>query len=82
MDRPEEFNPVGRTPVSELAARYKIVKSAVYRRMKALGIKSEKISIRAYITDEQLALLDALHEFIQRGGTTAEFVFHRGLEPE
>ncbi|MGB3574309.1 MAG: hypothetical protein WA783_11020 [Phormidesmis sp.] len=82
MDKPKEFNPDGRTPVSELSIRYKIVKSVVYTRMKALGIKTEKISVRAYVTDEQLVLLDALHGFIQGGGTTAEFIFHRGLDFE
>jgi len=82
MDKFADFSPAGRLPVGELSARYKIVKSVIYKRMKALKIKPERISVRAYVSDEQLALLDALHEFIQGGGTTAEFLFHRGLDQD
>ena len=82
MDNVVDFSPVGWVPVSQLPERYKIVKSVIYTRMKAVGVKPERISVRAYVTDEQLALLDALHEFIQGGGTTAEFIFFRGLGPE
>lgn len=64
-------------PVSELQHRYKIVRSAVYTRLEALNIKPEKQGGRAYVNGEQLRLLDALHDHIERGGTTAEFVESR-----
>ncbi len=74
------LEPFGRTPVSQLSDRYKLTRSVVYKRRKDLGIKTEKIGIRAYVSREQLTLLDALHEFIQGGGTTAEFIFYNGLD--
>lgn len=77
MDKGISFDPVGLTLVGELSVRYKLVKSVIYKRLKDLDIKPQKISVRAYVTDEQLALLDAHHEFIQGGGTTAEFLFYR-----
>jgi hypothetical protein len=61
-------------PVSELQHRYNIVRSAVYTRLEALNIKPEKHRGRAYVNGEQLQLLDALHDHIEKGGTTAEFV--------
>ena len=71
------FKLVGLTPVRDLAARYKLTRSVIYKRMKDLGISPRKIGVKAYINDDQLALLDAHHEFIQGGGTTAEFLFFR-----
>ena len=64
-------------PVSELQHRYKIVRSAVYTRARALNIKPEKQGGRAYVNGEQLQLLDALDEHIEKGGTTSEFVESR-----
>lgn len=61
-------------PVSSLQHRYKIVRSAVYNRLEALNIKPEKQGGRAYVNGDQLRLLDALHDHIEKGGTTAEFV--------
>ncbi|MCY7282864.1 MAG: hypothetical protein LH679_05350 [Cyanobacteria bacterium CAN_BIN43] len=61
-------------PVSELQHRYKIVRSAVYTRLEALNIKSEKQRGRAYVNGDQLKLLDALHDHLEKGGTTSEFV--------
>ncbi len=77
-----DLEPWGRIRVSELSGRYKLAKSVIYKRMKDLGIRSEKIGIRAYLSREQITLLDALHEFIQGGGTTAEFLFYRRLDPD
>lgn len=64
-------------PVSSLQHRYKIVRSAVYTRLEALNIKPEKQGGRAYVNGEQLRLLDALHDHIEKGGTTSEFVESR-----
>lgn len=61
-------------PVSELQHRYKIVRSAVYTRLEALNIKPEKQRGRAYVNGDQLKLLDALHDHLDKGGTTSEFV--------
>ena len=82
-DSPEDMmnlEPFGRTPVSQLSDRYKLSRSVIYKRLKDLNIKTEKIGTRAYVSREQLTLLDALHEFIQGGGMTAEFIFYNGLD--
>lgn len=73
-------NSLDRLPVAQLPDRYRLVRSAVYTRMEALGIETEKVGNKAYINAEQLRLLDNLHEFIQAGGTTAEFIESRGLQ--
>lgn len=67
----------GRIRVKNLSARYALGKTTVYNRIKALGIKPERIGNRSYVNESQLASLDSLHEFIQRDGTTAEFLFLR-----
>jgi len=79
VDKLEEFNPDGRTPVSQLSVCDKIVKSVVCTRIKALGIKTEKISVRAYVTDKQLVLLDDLHEFVWGGNQQQNLSFTEGL---
>jgi hypothetical protein len=66
-------------PVSQLPARYSLARSAVYTRMKQLGIAPERTGQRAFISGAQLQLLDELHAFIQRGGNAAEFIEARGL---
>ncbi|MBE9063307.1 hypothetical protein [cf. Phormidesmis sp. LEGE 11477] len=70
----------GRLQVKKLTVRYSLGKTAVYRRMKALGIKPERIGNRSYVNQAQISLLDALHTFIQNKGTTAEFVFLRSQD--
>ncbi len=74
-----DSNPIDRLPVSQLPARYNLVRSAIYTRLEALGIEPERVGNRSYVNAEQLRLLDNLHEFIQAGGTTAEFLESRGL---
>jgi hypothetical protein len=71
---------VDRIPVNQLSDRYKLARSAVYKRMADLGIEREKIGNRAYVSDEQVALLDELHDFIQIGGNVAEFMTRKGLD--
>ena len=73
---------VDRIPVSQLITRYNLARSAVYKRLKDLGITREKIGNRAYINAEQLAQMDALHEFIQLGGNIAEFNARRGIKED
>lgn len=72
---------IDRIPVNQLVNRYKLARSAVYKRMADLGIEREKIGNRAYVNAEQIALLDELHEFIQIGGNVAEFIARKGLTP-
>ena len=69
---------VDRIPVNQLISRYGLARSAVYKRMKDLDISREKIGNRAYINADQLAEMDALHEFIKMGGNMAEFLARRG----
>jgi hypothetical protein len=71
---------IDRIPVNQLMQRYNIVRSAVYTRLDALGIKPEKIGNKAYVNAPQIKLLDEFHEFIQSGGTTAEFKEMRGIQ--
>ncbi|MGB3299273.1 MAG: hypothetical protein WBA76_13465 [Phormidesmis sp.] len=71
---------VDRIPVNQLSDRYKLARSAVYKRMADLGIEREKIGNRAYVSDEQVVLLDELHGFIQTGGNVAEFIVRKGLD--
>lgn len=71
---------IDRFPVSNLEGRYSLARSAVYKRMEQLGIGPQRVGKRAYITGQQLALMDDLHAFInQQGGSAAEFVEARGL---
>ena len=71
---------VDRIPVNQLIDRYQLARSAVYKRMKDLGIDREKIGNRAYVNADQVAELDALHEFIQMGGNIAEFNARKGTQ--
>ena len=70
----------GRIQVKNLSSRYELGKTAVYNRIKALGIKPERIGNRSYVNEAQIVLLDALHDFIQNGRTTAEFLFLRAQD--
>ena len=70
---------IDRLPVNQLAVRYNLVRSAVYTRLEALGIKPERVGNKAYVNAEQIRLLDDFHQFIQAGGTTAEFREQRGI---
>jgi hypothetical protein len=72
-------NSIDRVPVNQLPDRYNLVRSAIYTRLDALGIEPEKVGNKSYVNAEQLRLLDNLHEFIQAGGTTAEFQESRGI---
>jgi hypothetical protein len=71
---------IDRLPVNQLAARYNLVRSAVYTRLEALGIKPERVGNKSYINAKQLRLLDDLDQFIKAGGTTAEFLDQRGMQ--
>ncbi len=70
---------IDRLPVNQLSERYNLARSAVYTRMEALGIKPTRIGNKSHVNAEQLKQLDELHEFINSGGTTAEFQERRGI---
>ncbi len=63
-----------RISVAQLPARYSITRSVVYNRLNDLEIKPERQGNKAYVNAQQLALLDRLHEHIQAGGITADFI--------
>ena len=63
-----------RLPLSQLPGRYGIARSALYTRLKDLHIEPIKEGKKAYIDAPSLQLLDELHEHIQGGGTTNEFL--------
>ena len=65
---------IDRVPVSQLPSRYGIARSALYTRLKDLKIEPEKQGKKAFVNAEQLQHLDALHEHIQKGGITGEFL--------
>jgi hypothetical protein len=65
---------IDRVPVSQLPSRYSIARSALYTRLKDLKIEPEKQGKKAFVNAEQLQQLDALHEHIQKGGTTGAFL--------
>ncbi|TVQ08188.1 MAG: hypothetical protein EA368_12305 [Leptolyngbya sp. DLM2.Bin27] len=73
---------IDRYLVNQLPDRYSLARSAVYKRMQDLGIVSAKVGQRAYITSQQLQLMDDLHRFINQGGSAAEFIEARGLRPQ
>jgi len=65
---------IDRLPLSQLPGRYGIARSALYTRLKDLQIEPIKEGKKAYIDAPSLQLLDELHEHIQQGGTTNEFL--------
>ena len=64
-------------PISQLPSRYDIARSALYTRLKDLQIEPIKEGRKAYVNNEQLQLLDDLHQHIQQGGVTSDFLQDR-----
>ncbi|NBD32500.1 MAG: hypothetical protein GVY17_05915 [Cyanobacteria bacterium] len=65
---------IDRFPVKSLMERYNITRSVLYNRFKGLGIVPTKFGRQSYVTGEELALLDQLHEYIQAGGYITGFI--------
>jgi len=65
---------IDRIPITQLSSRYGIARSNLYIRLKDLGIEPEKMGKKGFVNAEQLQLLDALHDHINKGGTTGEFL--------
>jgi hypothetical protein len=70
-----------RYPVADLMARFGISKTILYQRFKVLKIQTFRVGKTAYVSSEQLALLDSLHEHLKSGKSTAEFLEVAGLLP-
>lgn len=61
---------VDELPVKSLLARYGVARSQIYNRINALGIVTVKRDKnKAYVTADQLALLDRIHQLIQEDHT-------------
>jgi hypothetical protein len=58
---------VDELPVAVLPDRYKVARSQVYNRVKALGLETTKRNNKAYVNAEQIAQLDQIHHLIQQG---------------
>jgi DNA-binding Lrp family transcriptional regulator len=71
---------IDRIRVSQLPSRYGIARSAVYTRLKDLQIEPIKEGRKAYVNNEQLQLLDSLHEHISKGGVTSDFLQQKGQQ--
>ncbi|MFM7324767.1 MAG: hypothetical protein ACKO63_01155 [Nodosilinea sp.] len=65
-------------PVNQLSDRYDLARSAVYTRLHQLDITPHRMGRRTFLTPPDLAQMDALHRFIQAGGTAPEFLQRRG----
>ncbi|WP_253274179.1 hypothetical protein [Myxosarcina sp. GI1] len=65
---------IDRVPLSQLPSRYDIARSNLYNRIKDLGIETVKQGRKAFVTAEDLELLDGLHAHLKRGGTTLGFI--------
>jgi hypothetical protein len=59
--------------IGKLRERYAISKSAVYNRLKFLGIEITKENGNSFLLAKDLELLDELHEWIEAGNSTNNF---------
>ena len=76
MTKPNSTGNTKHRPES-LIEKYDIKSSAYYQRIKFLKIKAQKDeNNKAYLTDEQVEMMDALHEHVQSTGKMQGFVFH------
>lgn len=57
----------------EAQTRWAVKKDAYYTRLKALGIRHKKDDSGVYLSEDQIARLDRLHEHISNGGTIADY---------
>jgi len=64
--------------VKDLPSRYSLGRAAVYNRLEKLNIKPYSISNKAFVTTEELELLDALDAFLKEGKTMNEFLQQQG----
>lgn len=76
MTKPNSTGNTKHRPES-LIEKYGIKSSAYYSRIKFLNIKAQKDEDgKAYLTDEQVEMMDALHEHVQSTGKMQGFTFN------
>jgi len=73
---------IDRFPVKSLMERYNITRSVLYNRFKGLGIVPTKFGRQSYVTGDELALLDQLHDYVQAGGYITGFIQEYKIEEE
>lgn len=73
-----EIDTIALTDVQE---RFQIGRTALYDRLKALGITPEKIGNKSYINSEQLAQMEALHEHLKTGKLSDFMASHSPRTP-
>ncbi|MFW6359395.1 MAG: hypothetical protein ACOC0N_09330 [Chroococcales cyanobacterium] len=73
---------IDRFPVKNLMERYNITRSVLYNRFKGLGIVPTRFGRQSYVTGEELALLDQLHQYIQAGGYITDFIKDYKIDEE
>ena len=64
---------IDRFPVSDLRDRYRIGRTALYKRMNKLAIKPVKQGTKSYLSGEQLQRMDELELHLKSGGGLADF---------
>lgn len=60
-------------PVADLADRYQVARSNIYKRLEGLSIKPEKIGNKSVINGDQLVVMDELDQHLKADGTIASF---------
>ena len=69
---------IDQIPIAQLQDRYGLERSSVYARLSALNIKPVKTGRRAFVTDEQVKLLDEFDSYLKSGGNVAGFYMSSG----
>jgi hypothetical protein len=71
---------IDRIALPQLQDRYDIGRTAVYSRIQSLQIEPERKGNKAYISADQLKLLDELHDHLQRGDSMADALEKMGSD--
>lgn len=71
---------IDRIALSGLQSRYGIGRTAVYTRIQALQIEPLRKGNKAFVTSEQLKLLDELHEYLELGNSISEALEKMGRQ--
>jgi hypothetical protein len=71
---------IDRIALSGLQSRYGIGRTAVYTRIQALQIEPIRKGNKAFVTSEQLKLLDELHEYLKLGNSMSEALEKMGRQ--
>ncbi len=71
---------IDRIALSGLQSRYGIGRTAVYTRIQALQIEPLRKGNKAFVTSEQLKLLDELHGLLELGNSISESLEKMGRQ--